>query len=51
VSVSALACLLLAGCSGEDDPGLMPAPDVGPANVDVDTAELQALRSDAGIAP
>ena len=38
---------LLTSCSGESLPGLAPKP----ADVDVDTPELRALREDAGIDP
>lgn len=38
----------LAGCSGETDGGLLPAP---PSRVEVDTPELRELRARAGIEP
>ncbi len=43
----ALALGVLAGCAGEEDPGLLPAA----AGVEVDTPQLRTLKKDAGIDP
>ncbi len=37
--------LLLAGCSGDEAPGLVPGP--GPAKIDVDTPELRQMKQAA----
>ncbi|HEX6150976.1 TlpA disulfide reductase family protein [Nocardioides sp.] len=50
-AVAVALTVLLAGvgtlvaCAGEQDPGLMP----GPAEIDVDTAELRRLKADLGV--
>ncbi len=47
VAALVLALGVLAGCAGEDDPGLLPAV----SGVEVDTSQLRALKKDAGIEP
>jgi thiol-disulfide isomerase/thioredoxin len=45
VGIALVAALVLTGCAGSEDPGLMP----GPARIDVDTPELQAMKQAAGV--
>lgn len=47
VLLASVGLLVVSGCAGEQEPGLVPRP----AQVDVDTPELQALRQEAGIEP
>jgi thiol-disulfide isomerase/thioredoxin len=49
VALSA-AVVLLAGCS-DDGGSPVPGPNPGPAQVDVDTPDLRALREEAGVDP